>query len=297
MDDNSAPCAICGNDAECGLDWAIRAFTCPRCGTYEYDSTVGWIQPRTPDQITKLSGWVRDQNDAGIDCPRITPEIFRQVEILGLPGLRERAIRGLAVAAKQLPDISGWYGSTDLYSPEFLGRTFSFDENQAQIILQLMIYEDWLRENRGAIGISIRGLLELEAGNAKKAGLQGFVAMSFDKSLDTAWSEGFYPAIRSAGFAPMRIDAKEYVGGISDEIISEIRRSRFVVADYTGQKNGVYFEAGFALGLGLIVIPTCKADDVNNLHFDIKHLNTLLWSDANDLAEKLSRRIAAVVGG
>ena len=33
--------------------------------------------------------------------------------------------------------------------------------------------------------------------------------------------------------------------------MAEIRRSRFVVADYTGQVNGVYFEAGFALGLGL----------------------------------------------
>jgi hypothetical protein len=45
--------------------------------------------------------------------------------------------------------------------------------------------------------------------------------------------------------------------------MAEIRRSRFVVADYTGQRNGVYFEAGFGLGLGLVVIPTCRADEVD----------------------------------
>ncbi len=107
---------------------------------------------------------------------------------------------------------------------------------------------------------------------------------------------GFDPGIRAAGFQPSRIDKKDYVGGITDEIMAEIRRSRFVVADYTGQVNGVYFEAGFALGLGLRVIPTCRADEVPNLHFDIKHLNTLLWSPLAALPDGLNRRIRAVIG-
>jgi hypothetical protein len=78
--------------------------------------------------------------------------------------------------------------------------------------------------------------------------------------------------------------------------MAEIRRSRFVVADYTGQVNGVYFEAGFALGFGLTVFPTCRADEVSKLHFDIKHLNTLLWNTPAELADGLNRRIRAVIG-
>src|SRR6266487_3671968 len=57
------------------------------------------------------------------------------------------------------------------------------------------------------------------------------------------------------------------------------------------------FEAGFALGLGLIVIPTCRRNDVGKLHFDIKHLNTLLWASPKELADGLAKRIRAVVGG
>ena len=91
-------------------------------------------------------------------------------------------------------------------------------------------------------------------------------------------------------------DKKDYVGGISDEIMAEIRRSRFVVADYTGHRNGVYFEAGFALGLGLTVIPTCRDDEISELHFDIKHLNTLGWKTPAELADGLNRRIRAVIG-
>jgi len=78
--------------------------------------------------------------------------------------------------------------------------------------------------------------------------------------------------------------------------MAEIRRSRFVVADYTGQVNGVYFEVGFALGRGLVVIPTCRRDQIASLHFDIKHLNTLVWGAPQDLAVSLRRRIEAVIG-
>src|SRR5712672_2679134 len=34
-----------------------------------------------------------------------------------------------------------------------------------------------------------------------------------------------------------------------DEIISQIRRSKFLIADFTGRRGGVYFEAGLAMGL------------------------------------------------
>ena len=40
------------------------------------------------------------------------------------------------------------------------------------------------------------------------------------------------------------------------------------VADYTEQVNRLYFEAGFALGLGLLVIPTCRENQIGKLHFD-----------------------------
>ena len=96
-----------------------------------------------------------------------------------------------------------------------------------------------------------KGLLAAEAlQTCASNSAQGFVAMWFDESLREVWTNGFDPGIRAAGFQPRRIDDKDYVGGISDEIMAEIRRSRFVVADHTGQRNGVYFEAGSRLGSG-----------------------------------------------
>jgi len=109
-------------------------------------------------------------------------------------------------------------------------------------------------------------------------------------------SRGFQIGIKNAWYKPFRIDEKDYIGGITDEMIREITRSRFLIADYTFNRDNVYFEAEFALGLGLTVFQPCRQSEEGKLHFDIRHLNTLIWSDPADLAPKLERPIVAVLG-
>jgi nucleoside 2-deoxyribosyltransferase len=90
-----------------------------------------------------------------------------------------------------------------------------------------------------------------------------FVAMWFNDKVQLAWQEGIEPAIRRAGYEPFRIDRHEHVNRIDDEILAQIRTSRFLVADFTSEpekpRGGVYFEAGFALGLDKPVIWTAQA--------------------------------------
>ena len=58
----------------------------------------------------------------------------------------------------------------------------------------------------------------------------------------------------------------------------------------------MYYEAGFAHGLDLPVIFTCRDDAVETLHFDTNHYSHIVWSDPMDLREKLKNRILAVIG-
>ncbi len=118
--------------------------------------------------------------------------------------------------------------------------------------------------------------------------------------MQQALEHGIEPAIKDAGYKPLRIDQKEHINKIDDEIIAEIRRSRFLVADFThgvdGARGGVYYEAGFAHGLNLPVIFTCREDAVEELHFDTEHYNHIVWTTPADLREKLTNRILAVIG-
>lgn len=134
-----------------------------------------------------------------------------------------------------------------------------------------------------------------EIGRVARRGDQAFVAMSFSYDLDSAWEEGFEPALRDAGLDPTRVDLVHHNGKICDRILAEIRRSVLLVADFTGNRGGVYFEAGFGLGLGLPVVWSCRDTDIDSVHFDTRQYNHVVWSDPSDLRRKLKDRILATV--
>jgi hypothetical protein len=138
-------------------------------------------------------------------------------------------------------------------------------------------------------------LLE-ESGKPNAESDRAFVAMWFAKEMTPAYTEAIVPAIEAASYVPIRIDNKDHNNKIDDEIIAEIRQSRFLVADFTGGRGGVYFEAGFARGMGLDVIWTCRSDDLKNLHFDTRQFNHIEWTTHEELKEKLRLRILATIG-
>jgi hypothetical protein len=152
--------------------------------------------------------------------------------------------------------------------------------------------------DNGALRLTEKGWEQLET-RPKAIGFVGFVAMKF-KGMDdlyVAIAEG----ITRAGYKPARIDQEEYIGGVMDQIIAKIRESRFVVADFTGNRGGVYYEAGFAFGLNLPIFTLCRRDHLSGderVHFDVQHLNLLPWEDGKlaELSARLEARIVAVLG-
>ena len=121
--------------------------------------------------------------------------------------------------------------------------------------------------------------------------------MWFDSQMTKAW-KAIERGIDDSGYQPLRIDQRQHNNKIDDEIVAAIRGSRFVVSDFTGHRGGVYFEAGFAMGLGIPVIWLCRKDELDKAHFDTRQYNFILWEQANlaDLTKALKNRIEATIG-
>lgn len=149
---------------------------------------------------------------------------------------------------------------------------------------------------RGGLVLTGKGWqLADEIGAFKAAeGAQAFVAMSFGKDMDCFYDEGIAPALKVNGYASHRVDRVQHNEKICDRILADIRRSSLLIADVTQHKQGVYFEAGFALGLGIPVIWCCRSSDLGNAHFDTRQYNHVAWDSADELREKLTNRIAAL---
>ena len=127
---------------------------------------------------------------------------------------------------------------------------------------------------------------------------QVFVAMSFSKDMNNIYDEAIKPAIVEAGYKPYRVDKEPHGERIDAKIISEIRKSRFLVADVTEHKNGVYYEAGYAQGMGIPVIWSVCKNELKQAHFDTRQFQHILWNEdeLDKFREELKINIEAFIG-
>lgn len=131
---------------------------------------------------------------------------------------------------------------------------------------------------------------------------QIFVAMMFSEETVSVYEEVYKPIIQSLNYASMRIDEKQFNGSIIGEITSEITNSIALIADLTGNRGGVYYEAGIARGLQLCnhpikLILSCRRDffDTERVHFDVSGDNIILYENNKDLRNKLTLRLQKVM--
>lgn len=121
-----------------------------------------------------------------------------------------------------------------------------------------------------------------------------FVAMSFDSTMNET-REAIKNVISKNNFEPIIIDEQqvESFQTINDAIIAAIRSCKFCIADFTQQKDGVYFESGFAVGLNKPVIYTCQQEWFSSSHFDTNHFPHIIYDSLDELSEKLDLKIKA----
>jgi hypothetical protein len=318
---NETECPICKSQAAFDLKSGGGQDTvCPRCGDFSITGSASAIWgANNPDarQVANASGWIREHQRVLINSDDI--EALLSVPS---PSVAERAIKILTTLEKIMPSISEWQniyvvnpaniGITYEKEPQvingqlfWIGISYSTSPEELRYLLAeyLNSESNFLaisdQSNHLKVQITPKGYAYLAELRKTQVNSQiGFCAMWFDKSVLPIWTNAIEPAIKDAGYDAKRIDGHQHNNRIDDEIIAMLRRSKFVVADFTGQRGGVYFESGFALGLGLQVIWTCKKSDLKDVHFDNRQYNFVVWEEdkLGDFKAALQNRIEATIG-
>jgi len=286
----------------------MERYQCPVCGEYEMPPFVPEVRgEKSPNR--KLSAWVRERNERGeqveftkkgmietiaASVPDYRPS-EKQVKLLkaierrcGYPGQKAtlKLDFDFPLAYAKDRDEFSFY----LQAPKERGLISIEAQNHADIM-------DHMFDAERSVEVTADGwdYLDRHASDMEER-TQGFVAMSFSSAMKPMWTDAIKPAIQNAGYTPYRVDEEPHSDNIIFRIMAEIKNSRFVVADVTEQKNGVYFEAGYALGLGLPVIWTVRKDDAKNVHFDTAQYNQIRWESPKELQEGLYDFICAIIG-
>jgi nucleoside 2-deoxyribosyltransferase len=227
--------------------------------------------------------------------PPIRSDDVPRLRVFTKPPFRERAEQYLLAAAAKAPRLNETF---DPAADDLIGTSYCDDVGELTVILEYLRQEGLMAEEyQGSDYLTPKGYISAdELCTRRAASSQAFVAMSFTEEMNEVYKQGIEPAIERAGYAPMLIKNKEHANKIDDEIIAEIRRSAFLVADFTGHRQNVYFETGFAIGLARQVVWTCRKDQIKDLHFDIRQYNCIDWQNAAELARRLQLRIEAMFG-
>lgn len=290
------------------LDYGERSrLQCPRCGTFLITGTAA-AMAETMGLQPKLSAWIRERSEAGVEVPEINSKSIKEIEAT-LPDYR--------VGDKQLILLRALERRTKYPGDEVTvvprmdcSLAWAAGPDEFRYHLRSLLERGLIRQTDGlpiddpdfnsdpfTFEITPSGWTFLDE-HARPSVIsdQAFVAMSFATELKPAWENGIRDGVTRAGFRPYRVDASPHIERIDTKIMTEIKNSRFLIADVTLQRPGVYFEAGYALGLGLPVFWSVRKDDLPNVHFDTRQYNHIVWENEHDLAEQVFSFIIAVIG-
>ena len=286
---DQAQCFIWGSSvdsAETGADGLITVRGSSRAdGDYLISAdAIEALMALEEEMKARLTYRLIKARQQGIEFPEVDHSLVEEVRVADTTEVHKRAAQLLGYVAAKTSTIGQ---HVRIYPDDAGALAWSESTGPGEItyLLEYLAERKWVDvwSSGPDYRITVDGFTHHEAQRTFQESSQAFVAMWFDSSMDDVYTEGIRPAIEESGYEALRIDYTEHINKIDDEVIKEIRKSRFVVADFTsgdcGARGNVYFEAGFARGLDIPVIWTCQGNQVNDAHFDTRQFNHIAWND------------------
>jgi hypothetical protein len=96
-------------------------------------------------------------------------------------------------------------------------------------------------------------------------------------------------AAKRCGIHAERIDEPQSNERITDRILESIRRAEYVIVDLTKSRPNVFYEAGYAYGIGKTPIYVARSG--TSLEFDLKDYPIIFFRNMKELKDGLERRL------
>ena len=271
---------------------------------------IGRMSALGRNEKARLTTWLIDQRAQGNEFPEITEQVLDDVVRKRPMQAHERAERLLQFIGSRTKTVGSPYDVRGGIEDGAYAWSESTTVEEIGFLIHYLVNRGWLyaseQVTRRTIGpydvpavfrVTVDGYSHIGQRFTSVDSSQAFVAMWMNDEMNETYNNGIAPGIEDSGYKPFRIDKKEYIDKIDDEIMAEIKRSKFLVADFShgddGVRGSVYFEAGFARGLNIPVIFACRED--STLHFDTNHFNHIFWTTPEELRKRLRDRILHVI--
>jgi len=296
-------CVLCNQIASFHrIQGELYSVECKICGKYESTDLHDLaFKALSEEKKAMISAYTRELFEYDSLKPKLyrlndQGEIQKIIERYKKKTIYEKFDRLIQYAKKK----SSYFGEnirSNINSSKDYPITYSKNVGEFENIFNQARKEGFLQsDSRDHLALTWAGWQRAEEiKDARMLSKKCFVAMSCSEDLNEIYERGIKEAIIEVGYEPIFIEKEEHNEKICDLIIAEIRACKFLIADVTGQRQNVYYEAGFAHGLGHDVIWTCKQDEIKKAHFDTRQYNHITWMNKEELKKKLVNRIKATI--
>lgn len=275
---------------------------CPKCGEYFISGSV-LSKCKYDDAkpiLPKISSWISEQNKIYDTVPEILTDTAAMIEEQKDKTIKEK-FDCFMRTIQHLP-TGGLNANT-------FNHCYIQDNVELGLFFEKALEKNYLKGHSKQMraggmfyftseGITFDGLEYIESLSQTNENSNNiFVAFHFTKEMQYIFDNDIKLAIEELGFNYVRVSSSttDTDTHINDDIIGKIKSSKMVIADFTGQRNSVYFEAGFAMGLNIPVIWTCKNEEVSKLSFDTRQYPHILWDNKEDFVDSIKNRIKALI--
>jgi len=301
-------CLFCGSIVESRTgalgpnSLIVYRYDCNKCGYVSVEDNVGpYLEKAFRQKYGHIiSGYLRELTYKKIKYKYFTNDDIQDIPNKAdvprtVPDQIDKVIEYMGVRSEVFGQLLDFMPSED-YPLSYSKNLEEFNE-----ILKYLISRNLIERVKVTEGSSILARFKLTYDgmsrfyDLRKTSVdskQGFVAMCFKEEYDLAYKK-IEEAVAECGFKAYRVKEVQHNDIVTDLIISEIKRSLFVIADFSNERPSSYFEAGYAKGIGKEVIWMCKQGDA--LHFDTQQYSHIIWKDEEDLKHKLILRIKATI--
>lgn len=299
---NIKKCPICGSNSASEFQEPAgdsKHIECARCGQYTMSGTLSDIIDTYKKHRHKLCAWIRNYNIERGKPPELDSSNIKKI-INETPEytVNEKLLYFLKYISKK----SKYPGEIVPFSIDNDHPVcWASNRQEAKYYIKHAQDRGYLSRNtknhNAVFRLTVPGWEYLYKNeNLIKDTNQCFVAMRFSDEFENVWRKGIKPAITDAGYRPYRIDSEPHIDRIDAKIMTEIKKSKFLVAEVSAHNNGVYFEAGYAFGLNIPVFWVVSQDELKNVHFDTRQYRHVVYKDEESLKNDLHYLIVAVVG-
>lgn len=224
---------------------------------------------------------------------------------------RQEALMQAFKAVESFKKVDDFYGGKRIPEDEFfentLVREFSIPRDRVKIFTEVFT------ENYRYLNLFAARSIDTEIVPAQKKGIGHadekithrkkpqservrefldtcFVMMPFGEWFDRYYQDVYIPAIKEAGFEPVRADELFSTGTVVEQIWEQIQKGTVLLADLSHKNANVFYELGLAHAANKPVVFTTS--NIDDIPFDLRHLRVIVYDIREpDWATKLGKSV------